>query len=178
MINDDEVVFYDPPKQDLVTGETLPACRGTPLYYEDYEGARTYTIGPREMNEAEILRFGKEFDRQFIHTDPERAKGGPFGSVIASGWHTTAIMMQMLVGTVLQEETAIAGAGVEGVKWMQPVLPGARLTLIVRPTQVRASRSNPDRGLVRFEMEMVNQHEVVVMETRLLGVVRRRHVEK
>jgi len=148
------------------------------MYFEDYECARVYTIGPREMDEAEILRFGREFDRQYIHTDSERAEGGPFGSVIASGWHTTAIMMQMLVGTVLQEETAIAGAGVEGIKWTLPVLPGDKLKLIVKPVQVRASRTKPDRGLVRFEMEMVNQNEVVVMTVGLLGYVRRRDEQK
>ena len=171
-MNEATTRLFQPSKHDLLTGRLLPACSGQPPYFEDYQLGDIYTIGPRTVNEDEILRFGQEFDRQYIHTDPQRAKNGPFGAVIASGWHTMSLMMQMLVGTVIHEDTSIASPGVDEISWRRPVFPGDVLTLAVTLTKKRQSSADSRRGLLRFGLHLTNQNAHVVMTAGLLGYLR------
>lgn len=164
--------LFQPSPRDVVTGELLPACAGSPPYFDDYKLDEVYTIGPRMVTEAEILAFGREFDRQYIHTDPLRAQEGLFGGVIASGWHIMSLAMQMLVGTVIHEDTSIASPGVDQIAWKKPLFPGDVVTLAARPTSKRKSRADSGRGLVRFALQLTNESGGVIMTAGLLGYVR------
>jgi acyl dehydratase len=146
-------------------------------YFEDYIPGRTVDCGSVSVSEAEIIAFGKEYDPQRFHVDPVAAAEGPFGGLIASGWHTTSMMMRLLVDNFLSTETSLGAAGVDEVRWPKPVRPGD--TLHVRATVLEARRSNskPDRGIVRSLAEVTNQHGETVMRVTAINFVRARNRE-
>ena len=101
-------------------------------YFEDYVPGLTVDCGSFTMNEADIIAFAKEYDPQPFHVDPAAAKDGPYGGLIASGWHTTSMMMRQLVEHFLSPESSLGAAGVDEIRWPRPVRPGD--TLHVRAT--------------------------------------------
>lgn len=127
------------------------------LYFEDLVPGRIL-IGPaREITAGEITRFGAEFDPQPFHTDPEAARGTFFGGLAASGWHTAALTMRLLVETV-PIAGGLIGAGGE-IAWPRPTRPGDRLHLRCIVESATPSRSRPDRGMVVVRIETLNQHD-------------------
>src|SRR6516225_4859760 len=125
-------------------------------YFEDYVPGTTVDCGSFSLSEDEIIAFAREYDPQPFHVDPVAAKNGPFGGLIASGWHTTSRMMRQLVDNYVSPESSLGAAGVDELSWPRPVRPGD--TLHVRATVVEARRSNskPDRGIVKTRMELTN----------------------
>jgi acyl dehydratase len=143
-------------------------------YLEDYVPGTTSTHGPIRVSEAEVVEFGRRFDPQPFHVDPEAAGAGPFGGLIASGWHTCALMMRLLAEDYLSPASSLGSPGVDELRWILPVRPGDELTLHATVEDVRASRSKPDRGIVRTQVELVNQGGDAVLRLRATNLVRAR----
>src|SRR5271170_383541 len=122
-------------------------------YFEDYAPGAVYEYGYITVTEAEILDFARKFDPQPIHVDPEYAAQGPFHGLIASGWHTTAMMMRLFAEHCLSQVASLASPGVDEIRWPAPVRPGDSLRLRATIVEARRSRSKPDRGLVRTRSE-------------------------
>ena len=143
-------------------------------YLDDYtEGAR-YRFGEESVDAEEIMEFARRYDPQSIHTDPAAAADGPFGGLIASGWQTAALMMRLFADNYLTSVASLASPGIDELRWVRPLRPGDRLTLICETTGVRASRSKPDRGVVTTDATLVNQDgEPVLTATAFNMVVRR-----
>lgn len=145
-------------------------------HFEDYRPGLVLSYGPVAVDEAEVIRFGQRFDPQPFHVDPVQAAHGPFGGVIASGWHTAALMMRLLVDHFLPRKAGLGSPGVDELRWLVPVRPGDTLTVRVGITEARRSRSKPDRGLVQTFNEVLNQHGEVVMTVKTMVLMRCRHV--
>ena len=97
-------------------------------YFEDFSVGDVTELGPVSMSEAEIVEFAARFDPQPFHVDAAAAKASPFGGLIASGWHTTALFMGMFVRGVLLDSASLGSPGVEEIRWTAPVRPGDLLT--------------------------------------------------
>jgi acyl dehydratase len=144
------------------------------LYFEDFVPGSVHEFGPTVVDEAEIIEFARRYDPQPIHTDPEWARTGPFGGLIASGWHTAAITMRLLVDQYLPSAASLASPGIDELRWLQPVRPGDELRVRVTVIEARPSRSKPDRGLLRSRIEVLEAGGSAVMTMIGLNIVRRR----
>lgn len=142
------------------------------LYLDDLTVGQRFGGGELPLDEAAITAFAADFDPQPFHLDAEAATGTLFGRLVASGWHTAAVTMRLQV-----EHLPIAGGLVgaaAAVEWPRPTLPGDVLRIDSEILEVRASRSRPDRGLVRIVTETSNQRgEVVQVITATIVVPRR-----
>ena len=137
-------------------------------YFDDYLPGATYDCGIFSVNEEEIVSFAEQFDPQPFHVDPEAAARGPFGGLIASGWHTAALVMRQLVDNYLPAEASLGSPGLDEIRWPDPVRPGDTLRVRATVVEARRSLSKPDRGIIKTEIEAVNQDGLTVM--RLTGV--------
>lgn len=140
-------------------------------YLEDYVVGAAYEFGSIPVDSAEVVKFGRRFDPQPFHTDPEAAKQSSFGGLIASGWHTASLMMKLFVENYLTRAASLGSPGVDELRWLKPVRPGDELTLRVTVAEASRSRSKPDRGILRSYIEMLNQDGEVVMTMMALNVV-------
>lgn len=127
-----------------------------------------------DVTREEIIEFAQCFDPQPFHIDEEAADAGPYGGLIASGWHTTALFMGLFVRSILLDAASMGSPGVEELRWTAPVRPGDRLTGRVTVTAVEPSSKRPDRGTVFTTSEVLNQDGAVVMTMRARGFFRRR----
>jgi acyl dehydratase len=128
-------------------------------YFEDYVPGAAYEYGHTTVTEAEIVEFASRFDPQPIHIDPAYAAAGPFGGLIASGWHTAAIFTRMFVDHYISHAASLASPGVDELRWPVPVRPGDRLRMRATILEARPSKSKPDRGIVRTRCELFNQDD-------------------
>jgi acyl dehydratase len=156
-----------------VCGVSDQRVRSKPRYFEDFVVGTVYEFGSITVTEAEILAFARQFDPQVMHTDPVAAAKGATGGLIASGWHTIALLMRMYADNFLPEN-GLPAPGVDEVRWLRPVRPGDTLRLRVTIQEARLSRSKPDRGVVRPFTEVLNQHDAVVLSLLPINLVRRR----
>jgi acyl dehydratase len=143
-------------------------------YLEDFLPGSVHEYGPTEVSEAEILEFAGKYDPQPIHVDPGWARTGPFGGLIASGWHTVALTMRLLVDNYLPAGASLGSPGIDELRWLRPVRPGDMLSVRVTVAEARPSRSKPDRGLLRSLIEVVDGDGAVVMTMSALNLLRRR----
>jgi acyl dehydratase len=111
-----------------------------------------------------------------MHVDPVLAAEGPFGGLIASGWHTVGLSMRLLVENFLPHNN-LPSPGIDELRWLRPVRPGDTLTLRATVTDARRSRSKPDRGMIHGFLELLNQDNEVVMTMRPMNFVRVRSPE-
>jgi acyl dehydratase len=146
-------------------------------YFEDYPVGAMFGGGPIAVSEAEIIDFAGRYDPQPMHVDKAWAQNGPFGGLIASGWHTGALMMQLLTAHFVPRGGNLASPGLDELRWLKPVRPGDRLSLRATVTEARRSRSKPDQGVVRSFVEVLNQHGEVVMSLKPIGLMRLRPSE-
>lgn len=146
----------------------------TDRYFEDYVPGVVCVYGDIAMTEAEIVEFATRYDPQPMHTDATVAGQGPFGGLIASGWHTTACAMRVLVERYLSHVAAIASPGIDELRWPAPVRPRDVLRVRVTVEAATPSRSKADRGLVRTFIEVLNQRDEVVLSMRAMNLMRRR----
>lgn len=143
-------------------------------YFEDYVPGTVHVFGSITLTEEEILEFARRFDTQSFHTDPAAAQAGPFQGLIASGWHTTAVMMRLYADHYLSKVASLASPGVDEVRWKRPVRPDDTLSVRATVTQARVSRSKPDRGLVHTDVEVLNQHGEPVLTMTIMNMLQRR----
>lgn len=147
----------------------------TDRFLEDYKAGATYQCGSFTISRDEIIAFAKRYDPQPMHVDPEFAAKGPFGEVIASGWHTVSCAMRLVVENFLPYDNLVS-PGVDELRWLCPVRPGDTLTLHITVREARRSRSKPDRGLLHSSMEALNQDGEVAMSVKTMNLVRIRNL--
>ena len=143
-------------------------------WFEDYRPGSVHELGSVEADADEIVHFGRLWDPQPMHTDPEAAARSPFGGLIASGWHTAGLMMRLYAQRYLSPVSSIASPGMEELRWPQAVRPGDRLSVRVTVLDARPSASRPDRGIVRSLVEVRNQDGELVMTMRAANMILRR----
>jgi len=140
-------------------------------YFDDYVLGTSYECGIVSIDEASIITFAKEFDPQPFHVDPVAAAAGPFGGLIASGWHTCAVVMRLLVENYLTAESSLGSAGLDEVRWPYPVRPGDTLRVRATVVEARRSLSKPDRGIIKTVVEAVNRDGRTVMRSTAINFV-------
>jgi acyl dehydratase len=106
-----------------------------------------------------------------MHVDSEAARRGRFGGLIASGWHTGAMMMRLLADNFLPKAASLASPGIDELRWLHPVRPGDLLRIRVTVLEATPSRSKPDRGMVRTLIEVLNQDGNVVMSLKPMNII-------
>ncbi len=143
-------------------------------YFEDYAPGMAYEYGHISVTESEILDYASTFDPQPIHVDPAYAATGPFGGLIASGWHTAAIFTRLFVTHYVSRVASLASPGVDELRWPTPLRPGDSLRLRATILETRRSRSKPDRGLVRTRGQLINQSNEDVLRLDLMNIIARR----
>lgn len=143
-------------------------------YWEDLPVGRTLDIGSVTVDRDEVLAFAAKYDPQPFHLDDEAAAHSMFGKLAASGWHTCAMAMGLMVRNFLKDSSSLGSPGLEKLKWLKPVYPGDTLTLKQTITESRPMGSRPDVGLTRTLWEMFNQHGEQVLLMDGYGMFRRR----
>ena len=143
-------------------------------YFEDYIVGSVYEFGDFAVTEADVIGFANQFDPQYIHTDPLWARSGPYQGLIASGWHSGAIIMRLVVDHYLSHVASLGSPGVDEMRWILPVRPGDKLRLRIEVLEARVSKSRPDRGLVTSGIELLNQADQPVMSLKMVNLLSRR----
>jgi acyl dehydratase len=134
-------------------------------YLEDFAVGQTYGSPRLRVEEVRTIAFAKEFDPQPFHLDDKAARGTVFGGLAASGWHTAAMTMRLLVEGELKPAGGIIGLGFDEFRWPRPVRPGDELHLTSEILDVRPSKSRPDQGLVKVRTTTFNQNNEPVQIT-------------
>ena len=144
-------------------------------YFEDFTVGLAFR-SPRaiRVTAERIKSFAAEFDPQPSHVDEGTARGSLFGELVASGWHTAAVAMRLIVDSDLGLSGQGAGVAIESMRLPRPVRPGDELRVEGAVTEVRPSRSQADRGVVKFQALVYNQRDEVVLEAAHVIMVRRR----
>ena len=141
-------------------------------YFEDYVAGSVHEFGTIAVEREEVLRFGRRYDPHDFHTDPEAAKESVYGGLIASGWHTAALMMRLYADHYLSHVASLGSPGVDKLRWLKPVRPGDELSIRVTVRETRRSRSRPERGIVHSFVEVLNQDGEVVMSLEAVNFMR------
>lgn len=149
---------------------------GSLLYWEDFAPGEVVEIGRHTFTEEEIIAFATQFDPQPFHTDPEAARSTFYGGLIASGWHTCAVGMRLMVQSYIGRAASAGSPGVENIRWLDPVRPGDTIAYRRIILEARPSASRPGIGLVRSRSEAINQQGHTVMTMEGWGMFRRRPV--
>jgi acyl dehydratase len=140
-------------------------------YFEDYAPGSVHEFGRITVEEADIVAFGRQFDPQLFHIDPEGAKSTIYGGLIASGWHTASLMMRECVRHYLPRAASLGSPGIDELRWNLPVRPGDTLTVRVTVLEATRSRSKPDRGIVTSLWEVLNQNRKVAMSLKAVNFI-------
>jgi acyl dehydratase len=130
----------------------------TERYLEDFAVGQTFNSGRVRVEKERIKAFAAEFDPQPFHLDEEAAHGSIFRGLAASGWHTAALTMRLLVESDWKPAGGIVGAGFDELRWPRPVRPGDELHLESEILEVRPSKSRPEQGLIKVRTTTKNQH--------------------
>jgi acyl dehydratase len=141
-------------------------------YFDDFLPGASCDCGSVSVSEAEMLSFAAQFDPQPFHVDPGTAARGPFGGLIASGWHTAALVMRQLVDHYLPAEASLGSPGLDEIRWPEPVRPGDTLRVRATAVEARRSLSKPDRGILKTLIEAVNQDGRTVMRATATNFLR------
>lgn len=143
-------------------------------FFEDIDIGQVRETAGRRITKQEMIAFATEFDPQPFHVDEDAGQQSIFGGLIASGWHTAAIMMRLIVDHFVRQSAGLGSPGFNELRWLKPVRPDD--TLRVRSTCIdkTPSRSRPDIGSMRYRTEVLNQHDEVVLSLISIGLIRRR----
>ena len=147
-----------------------------PRFFEDFVVGQTFRSGTIAITAERIKSFAAEFDPQPFHLDEDAARDSLFGGLAASGWHTAAVTTRLLVDSDLKPAGGTIGAGGEDLRWPRPVRPGDVLRIEAEVTEMRASRSRPERGIVKIRLTTFNQRGEPVQISSPVLMVRRRPV--
>jgi len=140
-------------------------------YFEDYVAGAVHEFGAIKVDEQEVIDFGKRYVPLSYHVDKEAAKQSIYGGVIASGWHTAALMMRVYTENYLSQVANLGSPGGDELRWDKPVFPGDELSVRATVLEARRSESRPDRGIVRTFIEVLNQKHQVVMSMKMVNFV-------
>jgi acyl dehydratase len=145
-----------------------------PRYWDDYQVGAEYPLGSTTFTADEIVAFGRAFDPQSFHVDPEAARQSLFGSLIASGWHVVSKVMRLFVDSYVDQRTALGSPGVDEVRWLRPVRPGDTLTAWLEVAHKAPSKSRPEMGVVHEHWRATNQKGELVLTLKGVNMVRRK----
>jgi acyl dehydratase len=134
------------------------------MKFAEFHAGQVIEAGPYVVTEAELLQFAKSYDPQWFHTDAEAAAAGPFGGLIASGWHTGGIAMRLVTDAALAGSESFASPGLAYVKWPNPVRPGDALRLVADVIEVRRSEKRPTLGILRWRWRLLNQRDQLALD--------------
>jgi acyl dehydratase len=143
-------------------------------YYEDIAVGEKVALGEYEFTEAEMTRFAAQYDPQPIHVDEAAAAESIYGGLIASGWHTGAVCMRLLVDGFLSDVASMGAFGLDELRWKRPVRPGDTVSAEVEILEKSPSESRDDRGYVTNRLVGRNGDGEDVIEWRATNIVGRR----
>jgi acyl dehydratase len=148
-------------------------------YLEDFAVGQTFGSGRLRIDKEQIFAFAAEFDPQPFHLDEASARHSIFGGLAASGWHTAAVTMRLLLDSELKPAGGIIGAGLDECRWPRPVRPGDELRIQCEVIEVRPSKSRPEQGLIKLRTTTLNQDdEAVLVHVVNLVVLRRKDIQQ
>lgn len=133
------------------------------LYFDDFKPGDRFRSASLRVSETLILEFGRFYDPQVFHTDPQAARETVYGGLIASGLQTIALTFKLFLETGTLAASSLGSPGLDEVRWKAPVRPGDTLHVLAEVLDARASTSKPDRGIVRIRYTTVNQRGEPVM---------------
>lgn len=141
-------------------------------YFEDIEVGKTARFGRYEVTREEVIEFASKYDPQPFHLDDAAAAATHFGRLSASGWHTCAMVMAMLVENLKANRQAGLGSpGIDNLRWLKPVYPGDVLRCETVVIEKRRSRSRPEMGIFKSHLKVFNQLDEPVMEMISNGLI-------
>ena len=144
------------------------------LYFEDFPVGEVAEFGDKQVSAEEIVAFAKDWDPQPFHLDAEAAKHSQIGELIASGWHTGAMLMRMMCDAYLLDAASEGAPGIDEMRWLKPVRPGDRLHARRTTLAARTSQSRPHIGILNFQFDAINQHGETVLTMKSASFIRRR----
>ena len=136
-------------------------------YFEDFHAGEVIEVGSVTVTQDQMIEFARKYDPQPFHTDPNAATFSIYGGLIASGWHTVSLFMNLIVSNLLVDSSSLGSPGVDELRWPLPVRPGDTLTGSMENLETRVSNSRPTMGILRWRGELRNQHGQLVLS--LLG---------
>jgi len=134
------------------------------MKFADFHPGQVIHAGPYRVTPEESVAFATAYDPQWFHTDAQAAQNGSFGGLIASGWHTCAIAMRLVVDAALHDSESFASPGLKYVRWPHPMRPGDALRLQAHVHAVRRSESRPELGILEWRWQLFNQDGVQVLD--------------
>jgi len=144
-------------------------------FFEDLEPGATAAFGRYQVTLEEVVEFAEKYDPQPFHLSDEAAAQTHFGRISASGWHTCAMVMRMMVDNISERKQAGLGSpGLDELRWLKPVYPGDTLRVETRLIDKTPSRSRPEMGSFRSEVKVFNQDHVLVATMKSIGLIRTR----
>jgi acyl dehydratase len=132
-------------------------------YFDDFKPGDRFQSAPLTVTEALIVEFGRFYDPQLFHTDPQAASETIYGGLIASGLQTIALTFKLFLETGTLAGSSLGSPGLDEIRWKVPVRPGDTLHVVAEILEVRASSSKPDRGVVRIHYTTMNQRGEAVL---------------
>jgi len=138
-------------------------------FFENYEKGSVFLFGPVRVREDEVIEFAKLYDPQPFHIDHNAAMKSPYNGLIASGWHTCAFVMRLLVDNYFSSVSSLGSPGIDELRWIIPVRPGDEIFVRATITETKRSRTKPDRGIVKTFIETINQQKKIVMSFHLVN---------
>lgn len=143
-------------------------------HWEDFTAGAQFEFGQATPTREAIVEFARQFDPQPFHLDDEAAKASLFGGLCASGWHTCALTMRMMVDGYLKDSASMGSPGIDELRWLKPVFPGDTLRVRMTVLESRPMASRPGVGLSLHRWEVMNQHDAMVMSMQGWGMYRMR----
>jgi acyl dehydratase len=144
-------------------------------FWEDMAVGQVRELGTISPTREEIIAFASQFDPQPFHLDDAAGEASVFGGLCASGWHTCAMAMRLMVTNFLQQTSSLGSPGLEHIQWKKPVYPNDTLRLQTTVLETKPMGRRPDVGMTRNLWEMFNQHGDKVLHMEGWGMFRRRH---
>ena len=144
------------------------------IWWEDFAVGETSDMGSHRFSEEEIVAFARQFDPQPFHTDAQAAARSAFGGLVASGWHTCAIGMRLMVERYVGRTASLGSPGIDNIRWLKPVRPGDTIAYRRTVLESRASASRPGVGLVKHRWEARNQDGELVLSMEGWGMYGRK----
>jgi acyl dehydratase len=147
-------------------------------YWEDFVQGQVLDLGTVVVSRDEVIEFATRYDPQPFHVDEAAANTSMFGGLIASGWHTCAMVMRLTCDSYLLRAASLGSPGVDSVRWLKPVRPGDTLRAQMTVAETKPSASKRDRGTIKSQWQVFNQRGELVMTMEGFSMFRRRPAEQ
>tara|TARA_B100000513_G_scaffold153072_1_gene72272 strand:+ start:218 stop:670 length:453 start_codon:yes stop_codon:yes gene_type:complete len=137
--------------------------KNSKMFFEDFEIGLVFNTGSKKITKDEIISFAKNYDPQYFHVDENKAKSGPFGTLVSSGFMTLGVSFTQFFETGVVKDTGMGAWGIDELRWTFPVYPNDELKSEVKVIEKKLSSKNPNKGTVRTLHTVTNQNDKVVM---------------